>query len=178
MLSSYGLVTSRQGGGNYVVDKFAENVFEFMGFSDSLTADNYNYFFDCRLLFECGMTGQIISNVTDDDIQKLDEINQAFRKDLEKEQYVHAEINFHNAFLRLSKNPLVVELYTLVLKFMQQSAFCLLEGEAIRHEAYEAHDKIISALKARNEALCQDAVRKHLQIARDNLKHYFEDSSE
>ena len=42
-LASYGLITSRQGEGNYVADRFSESVLGFLGFSNELTVDNYKY---------------------------------------------------------------------------------------------------------------------------------------
>lgn len=174
MLTSYGLITSRQGGGNYVVDNFAENVFEFMGFSDSLNAENYEYFFACRNLFECGMTDSVIANAGQEDIRNLESINEMFLQELESEQYVHAEIKFHSEYIRLSGNPLIVELYKLVLKFVHDSASWLLSAEMIRKEAFEAHREIIEALKAKDRENCLKAVRKHLDVAKNNLKNYFE----
>ena len=173
-LASYGLITCKQGEGNFVVDKFSENVLGFMGFSNTLTADNYDYFFDCRLLFECGMAKEIIARATQKDIRLLKSINNSFRKEVTEAEYVQAEVSFHRTFLELSGNPLAVELYTLVLKFMQISASFLLSRQPIRKEAYDAHAAIIQAVSDHDCRACEEAVRNHLKISRNNLRQYFE----
>ena len=172
-LASYGLITSRQGEGNYVADRFSESVLEFMGFSNELTVENYKYFFDCRLLFERGTSESIIRNVTKEGIEELKKINQIFSSEASDETYIHAEVEFHRGFMKLSKNPLIVELYTIVLKFMQISASYLLASQSIREEAFLAHNKIIEALEQKNVEKCIKAIEKHLDIACNNLRIYF-----
>lgn len=110
-------------------------------------------------------------------MQHLESTNQVFQKEIEEEQYVRAEINFHNTYMKISGNPLIVEMYTLVLKFMQVSASVLLSENMIRQEAYEVHEEIIAALSRKDEKACEKAVKKHLKIARNNLKNYFENSA-
>lgn len=75
--------------------------------------------------------------------------------------------------MKLSKNPLIVELYTIVLKFMQISASYLLASQSIREEAFLAHNKIIEALEQKNVEKCIKAIEKHLDIACNNLRIYF-----
>lgn len=173
-LASYGLITCKQGEGNFVVDRFSENVLGFMGFSNTLTADNYDYFFDCRLLFECGMVKEIIAHATPKDIRLLNAINNSFLKELTEEGYVQAEVLFHRTFLELSRNPLAVELYTLVLKFMQISASFLLSQQPIREQAYETHTAIIQAVSEHDCESCEGAVKNHLEVSRNNLRRYFD----
>lgn len=173
-LSSYGLITSKQGEGNFVADRFSESVLEFMGFSNTLTAENYEYFFDCRLLFESGTVECIIQNAVEDSIQNLKKINQVFREDAGEEEYIQAEVEFHRCLMGISNNPLIVELYTIVLKFMQISASYLLASKGIREEAYVAHDRIIHALELKDKRECTEAIEEHLNIARNNLKNFFE----
>ena len=174
VLSSYGLIVSRQGEGNFVADKFSESVLGFMGFSHTLTRENYGYFFDCRLLFEKGMADTILQNATAEGIQKLKEINEIFNREASEEEYVQAEVDFHHGFMEMSGNPLTLELYTMILKFMHVSASYLLKREGIRKEAFTAHGKIISALEEKNGERCIQAIEEHLGVARKNLQNYFE----
>ncbi|MBS6397973.1 MAG: FadR family transcriptional regulator [Clostridiales bacterium] len=172
-LASYGLIVSKQGEGNFVADKFSENVLEFMGFSNTLTAENYNYFFDCRLLFERGMAAEILKNAEDQEIECLKEINQIFRSETTEQEYIAAEVSFHRGLMALSHNPLVVELYTIILKFMNISASYLLSSENIRREAFDAHSGIIEALECRDQEKYVGAVEGHLRISRNNLQRFF-----
>ena len=174
-LSSYGLVTCRQGEGNFVADRFSESVLGFMGFSNTLTAENYEFFFDTRLLFEKGTVEAIIENATEDKIQVLREINSTFGKVAESEEYVYAEVEFHRNIMKLCNNPLIVELYTIVLKFMQISASYLLHSENIIKEALEAHNQIIDAIEQKDKKKCERAIENHLNIARNNMKNYFKE---
>lgn len=173
-LASYGLIVSKQGEGNFVADKFSENVLEFMGFSNTLTKENYHYFFDCRTLFETGTVQHLVENVKEGDIKKLRKINQIFRTENEGEDYVQAEVDFHRSLMDLCGNPLIVELYTIVLKFMNMSASYLLVSGEIRKEAYEAHERIIQALEKKDCGASTEAIQNHLNISRSNLKAYFE----
>lgn len=178
MLSSYGLIVSKQGEGNFVADKFSESVLEFMGFSNALTPENYQYFFDCRLLFEKGMAPEIIRQVTEEDIEDLQKINQIFRQETTEQEYVQAEVDFHHGFMSLSHNPLVAELYTMILKFMHLSASYLLSSQLIREEAFTAHTRIIEALKERDQEACIAAIEAHLEVSRNNLQRYFKQQSD
>ena len=173
MLSSYGLIQSRQGGGNFVADRFAESVFGFLGFYDSLNEANYEYFFECRILMETGVIPLVFTHITPEKIEELRAVNAVFLSETKDEDFVTAEILFHSTFFAVCGNPLMVELYKMVLKFMQESATYLLGTKAIRTEAYEAHAKILDALERGEVSACEAAVREHLEVARGNLRDYF-----
>lgn len=175
MLASYGLIYSKQGDGNFIVDNSSESILAFVGFGDSLTADNYNYFFECRELFEVGVVNQIVANCTVHAVRELTEINRVFSEEASKEVYCEAEIKFHRLLMSLCQNPLVLELYSIVLKFMQTSASYLLTTQRIRTQAYEAHQKIIKALVRKDDEEFRKAVEEHLSVSRNNLKCYFEE---
>lgn len=177
VLASYGLVVCRQGEGNFVTDRFSESVLGFMGFSNTLTKDNYEYFFDCRLMFEKGVVDVIIQNVTPEGIRKLKEINEIFDQETDEDKYVQAEVDFHHGYMEMSGNPLTIELYTMILKFMYVSATYLLKQDNIRKEAFTAHGKIIAALEAKDKESCIKAIEEHLEVSRNNMQRYFADGS-
>ena len=175
MLSSYGLIYSKQGEGTFVVDKFSENILSFMGFDNNLNRGNYQYFFACRKLFEIGMVEEIIKNVTNQKTNQLTKVNQTFSKEFSNlGKYIEAEIEFHRTFVGLTQNPLVLELYSIVLKFIYTSASYLLASKDIRNETLVAHRKIIEALESKDEELCKAAVSEHLFISQSNLEHYYQ----
>ena len=173
ILSSRGLIAARQGGGNFVTDRFAETFIGCLGFSESLTAENYPYFFDCRRLFEVGTLSEILRNMTPAVLSELKAINSVFRTEVTMPEYVEAEIRFHSALIAVSGNPLITELYKIVIKFMHQSAAVLLETEPIREEAYAAHTAILHALERKDEAAAAAAVSAHLETARKNMQQYY-----
>lgn len=175
MLSSYGLIVSKQGEGNFVADHFPESVLSFLGFGSNLNRSNYRYFFQCRELFEMGLAQLVVENATSSAIGELNRINQTFAKtDLDIQRHVEAEVNFHRTLISLAQNPLALELYSIVLKFMNASASCLLTTERIREEAYDAHRKIITALVGQDVEAYKQAVWEHLQVARGNMDAYYQ----
>jgi GntR family transcriptional repressor for pyruvate dehydrogenase complex len=173
MLSSYGLLQCRQGEGNFVTDKFPESIFSFMGFGNSLSRDNFMYFFNCRRLFDLGMVDEIVQRVRPADLQELVAINKVFLEDADKQRFVEAEVNFHRKFIAIAANPLVEELYSMVLKFMQMSASYLLATRDIREEAHFAHKKILAALRHRDLEESRAAVTEHLRQSMLNMETYF-----
>ncbi|MGI6030258.1 MAG: FadR/GntR family transcriptional regulator [Eubacteriales bacterium] len=175
MLSSYGLVVTKQGEGNFVADEFPSSILSFMGFGSNLSPSNYQYFFQCRELFETGVAQLVVQNVTRETLQQLRDINQALGEPMESiQQQVDAEIAFHKTLMSIVPNPLIVELYAMVLKFMQTSASCLFAQEAIRQEAFLAHREIIGALADRDVEGYRRAMQNHLHVAQNNMKVYYE----
>ena len=178
MLSSYGLISSRQGEGNFIVDNFPGSVLSFMGFDSKLSSANYQYCMDCRELIETGVVPNVIRYTTPQDISALREINQIFKAEADRQAYVDSEIEFHRTFVSLARNPLMLELYSIVLKFVQASASYLLTAAEIRIEAYEAHKRIIRAVVDRDKEECRKAVRDHLATSGGNLGKYFQNNPE
>ena len=174
MLSSYGLTYSKQGEGTFIVDDFPQSVLAFMGFDKELNKDNFRYFFECRKMFESGMASHVVENTTDDNINNLVRINSTFRSsEYELQDYVNAEIEFHSTFMKIAGNPLVLQLYSLVVKFMYSSAAYLLSDESTRTETFLAHNRIIEMIRERNADSIHEAVNDHLVISLNNLDRFF-----
>jgi GntR family transcriptional regulator, transcriptional repressor for pyruvate dehydrogenase complex len=174
-LSIYGLIKTKPGDGNYIVDNFDKNFFSYMGVGSEITKDNYKDFFAVRRYFEEGIAQEAIYNVSNADIVTLKRINDKLNPKNESSinEAVNAEIRFHENYIELSKNALLVKLYGMIIQIFYSSASYVLQENSIKDEAYVSHKGIIDMLQKKDIEGCRDAVRYHLDISYNNLENFF-----
>ena len=72
ILAAYGVVEIRQGEGTFVIDKTAEQFFEFLGYMPST---NFESFIDLRRVIEAGNIVTIYDKLDENDLEELQRIS-------------------------------------------------------------------------------------------------------
>lgn len=119
--------------------------------------------FEMRLALEVGMADFIVNNITDKDIQELEEIvNTIVSGDTAYPWQINDEIQFHGKLYKISGNKMLLELQEMlfpIFQYVHQSGFLekdIVEGDFISHK------ELVRVLKERDADAYRIAIRKHL----------------
>lgn len=121
--------------------------------------------FEGRLLLESYIIVKYCSNLQEDDIVYLKNINNNIKKSIllnDEDYYIH-DHKFHQALISKCKNKYLLRAYDDI--YNQNSRLRYLSGKhnKIRLEAtYKEHDNIIKALKENNTKLASKMMKIHL----------------
>lgn len=119
--------------------------------------------FEMRLALEVGMADFIVNNITDADIQELEEIASTIVSgDTAYPWQIDDEIQFHGKLYKISRNRMLLELQEMlfpIFQYVHQSGFldkAIVEGDFISHK------ELVDVLKLRDADAYRTAIRKHL----------------
>lgn len=119
--------------------------------------------FEMRLALEVGMADFIVNNITDEDLDELDNIaNEIVSGDTAYPWQVEDEIKFHGKLYKVSKNRILLELQEMLIpifEYVHQSG--LLEKDIVKGE-FISHKELVDILRLRDPKAYRTAIRKHL----------------
>jgi GntR family transcriptional repressor for pyruvate dehydrogenase complex len=173
-LEVLGLLEIRKGalGGAFVTEvdteKAKEGFNNFFVFRD-LSLKNL---FDVRLILESNIAEQAASIITDDDLQRLEQIlretRDALRNDLPL-NYRGKEVSFHLIIANATQNPLLIFLLDFVEDLLLDAKEILNPGRDFSERVLEAHERIYKALVARNASQARNAIIQDIQEVQEAL---------
>jgi GntR family transcriptional regulator, transcriptional repressor for pyruvate dehydrogenase complex len=175
-LEGLGVLEVRKGvsGGPYVteigVERAKENLASYFQFKN-LTIQNL---VEVRLLLEPAIAAKVASKITDDDLEKLAELNKKCSRSLRSKipSDLHEDfLEFHRIVASVTENPILTFLLDVIKnlpvvgldagrKPTRKSAQSILEG----------HARILDALREKNPEKAQEEVTKHIH----ELEHRFD----
>ena len=171
ILNAYGVVESRQGEGTFVVNQSAQKFFEFMGFFPGRESDMP--YLELRRVVETGNVTMIYDQVDDATLDKLQGFADVMKESHSIDEYVAADIAFHNTMLSYLENPMLVQLNGMLVHMLTDllsRIFCYPEVVA---DAYKEHTQIVEALRSRDLEACVKAVKFHLDQTADSVEKLF-----
>lgn len=171
ILTAFGVVESRQGAGTYIVDKSAQNFFEFMGFFPSEEND-VNYL-ELRRVLEVGNITTIYSKIDEDELQKLDKLVAIMNQPHRIDEYVDADLSFHRTLIAHMNNPMLIQLNDMLAYLRNELLNRIFYYPEIVEDAYIEHGRIVAALRSRNLEECVAAVNYHLDKTKDSVIKLF-----
>ncbi|MBR7108104.1 MAG: FadR family transcriptional regulator [Lentisphaeria bacterium] len=167
-----GIIASKPKIGSVVVKLLPAN--PYAGYMPFIAASRHSLkeLLELRFILESGCCDSAVRNVSDNDIAKLQNLAERIKaadgdrllRDLEYQ----LDVEFHSAFLRLSRNALLESLIPLVVEFFSKN---YLQGisNPPRKEGYDEHFLMVEALKNRDSAVLRKLVASHLS-AYDSMK--------
>ncbi|MGA1862924.1 GntR family transcriptional regulator [Deferribacter thermophilus] len=111
---------------------------------------------------------QAIKHITDEDIKEMEKLNERFLLLAKKnegvvEEYLKYNVDFHNIFIRLSKNDKLIEILEGLSKNFQRIKGMLISKSERALKAYNEHLEIIKAFKSKDPNLVENKVRWHIE---------------
>lgn len=161
ILAAYGVIESRQGEGTFVVDHTARNFSEFLGFFS--TPKNDIYFLELRRVIEIGNIMLIYDKLGPQDFDKLKQLVVILHEKHSQEEYINAELQFHNYLLSFSGNPMLKQLSEMLMAMRVSLVKRIFQHDDVIESAYQAHKRILKALEMRDKEECIDAISSHLE---------------
>lgn len=173
ILEAYGVLEPTQGGGTYVTDKFAENVFDFLGFGGELDRLVLGHLLNTRCVLETGAIEQAVDTADDRQLQNLQALVDNLIKERDEAKIGLLDAQFHETMVGLSGNPILVSIYKMIYKLMTKETSEVITYPNARKIAETDHTMIVEALKARDKKKCVKQVKDHLKRTEELIDTYF-----
>jgi DNA-binding FadR family transcriptional regulator len=84
----------------------------------SSSAETVDYLRDARVFFETGLVKLAAQRASREDIERLEAAFSAMRSNLGSENFVPADMEFHNEIARISGNPIYIAVSRAILQWM------------------------------------------------------------
>ena len=168
ILNAYGIVESRQGEGTYIVNNSARNFFQFMGFFPS--AENTINYLELRRTIEVGNIVSVYDKLTNEDLEELEKLAEILHKKCPIDEYVEADKNFHQALISYTQNPMLIQINNMIAELRSNLLYQIFCYPKIVEDAYNAHRKIVQAIRSRDLLACIRAVNDHLDTTEAHAK--------
>lgn len=172
ILSAYGVVEIRQGEGTFVINRTAEQFFEFLGFMpDGSTLLN---FIEMRRVIETGNIITIYNKLTPADFKKLQGLIDRLQYSNGVNACIEADREFHQYLLTYTGNPLMSQIDKLIYKMRSELLLMIMCHKEAVDDARTAHQKILEALMAQDEARCIECVGEHMDTTANHIHNILE----
>lgn len=166
VLKVYGVVEIRQGGGTFVTDNVAENMFNFLWFISGSTEENFTDFI--RTL-EIGAVICNLDKYTEEDYAKLQLLIDKMDPANDLEVLVDADREFHHRLTCLGANPLEEQIDRLLYQIRIDTLYKTLCHDEDAEITHDAHQRILDAIKSKDIDACIKAILAHLDTANINI---------
>ena len=163
IMGSMGIVESRQGSGNYLSNKISHNISATINFMLLLEQSNFTEINQMRRAIALECFRHIFVKCTQRDIRLLSKIVEKMETDTRKSRY---DKLFHDIFLRVSKNKLMISVMQAlsdVCKDLIDNLFTMANPETKR-EIIDVHKEILQCIINRDEQAGFMAVNHHYDL--------------
>jgi GntR family transcriptional repressor for pyruvate dehydrogenase complex len=175
MLSSLGLVETRQGGGTFVRSYAGEVLFSPLLPMLALQKTDILHVLEYRQIVERGCAALAVQRAGPEEVAELERALGVMRASTEDlEAFARADLEFHLALSRASKNPVVVKVNTVIRDILGASMEEIVHMLGTRDGLYYHHE-ILEALKARDGAKAAALMEEHVNRTVNRLKEKWGD---
>lgn len=161
-LASIGLVEARHGEGTFVKQVEADSYMNELLPLMVLNRENILELIKYREIIEVGAIALAVERADDADIRALEENlrqHEKFRNTVE--QAAQTDLEFHLLIAKASKNPFVIKANSLIKDVFHAVMVQIVEAMGTEHGLFY-HQKILTALKARDAKSAISLMREHL----------------
>jgi GntR family transcriptional regulator, sialic acid-inducible nan operon repressor len=128
------------------------------------------YLQDARALFEIGLARHAAVHAQDEDIAGLRmALADNERAIGNQSEFERTDVAFHFAIATIARNPIFNSLYEAMADWLLKQRRVSSRVQATAREAFEAHNKIFTAIAAHDPLAAMDAMQQHL----DAVQHYY-----
>ena len=163
IMSSMGLVESRQGSGNYLSNKISRNISATVDFMLLLEQSNYLEINQIRRAIALECFRNIFHKCTPRDIRLLKKVVEKMHQ---KHRQGHYDKLFHNIILRISNNKLMISIMnalSVICEDLIDNLFKLSNQETLK-KIVNSHKQIIESIVNRDELAGYTAVNEQYDL--------------
>ncbi|MFW6180447.1 MAG: FadR/GntR family transcriptional regulator [Spirochaetota bacterium] len=163
VLSASGIVEVRRGDGTYISRSDRDVAFEPLLFSLIVSKENMRQLVELRELLEVAIVKLVLANADEDDLARIEEAVARLEGLLDRgvsgpERLAEADVAFHKALGRATRNRMVERIYSFVMDFFAPSIETTHRKQRKGTLAREQHRRIFNALRDRDLARAVKAV--------------------
>ena len=164
VLELTGMVIPRHGDGNVVADVSTETlvapIAKLLLRKRKLVAE----LLDVRKMLEPALAARAAIHATADQIARLESIlRRQHEKSLRGQPAVEEDSEFHYAIALAAKNSVVLKLLDVLMDLLRETRARSLQVEGRRERSLAGHRRVLEAIKRRDAAAAEHAVRQHLE---------------
>ncbi|MCU0245013.1 MAG: FadR family transcriptional regulator [Bryobacter sp.] len=164
-LEIMGVLTQRVGDGTYLAgnaDAILQEPFELLMLIDAITLDDL---LETRLIVEPELAARAAGRATLDDLRKMNQTLEAYRRGTDHAILVEADLAFHRAIFEAARNPICTRLFSLIHRAMASSI--LLTSRMVDWDhTLQFHRPIFAAIERRRPDEARAAMIAHLSDAK------------
>lgn len=170
-LETQGLIVSKTGMGNFVVDLPIESLVAPLARMLIEEKNALADVFELRKLIEPHIASLAAQRATARDIERMKRILGKQREQVERgETGVEADSELHFAIAQASQNRAIKQLVSGLLDMLSRSREESLQTDTRRHASIDSHRAIVAAIEKHDQAKARDAMRYHIeQVAKSVL---------
>ena len=163
-LSILGVIKSRQGGGAFISELDGEALLGPIRFFLELEDLNIRELYDARSLIEGDVARRAARNMTDDELEALEDMLDAQSQTLsDPKQFRLADFRFHQAIWDGCRNPFLKRigesLNAIGLEVRRRAS----ENPKVLEQSLKDHRRLLDALKARDPQAAAEAAEEHMK---------------
>jgi GntR family transcriptional repressor for pyruvate dehydrogenase complex len=170
MLATLGLVETRQGGGTFVRPYSGEVLLSPLLPMLALQRTDLLHVLEYRQIVERGCVALAVRRAGPPEVAELERACAAMRASTgDLEAFARADLEFHLALSRASKNPVVVKVTSVIRDILSASMEEIVHALGTQDGLY-FHHEILQAVKARDAAKGAALMEEHVNRTIDRLK--------
>jgi len=163
MLASLGLLETRQGGGTYVLEHGGELFLHPLLPMLALDAPDILHVLEYRKIVEKGIVALVVERAGEAEIGELERAFDAMvRSKDDARAFAEADLNFHLALAKASRNPVVTKVNAVITDVLRVSMYGIVDTLGARDGLYY-HRRILEAIKARNGPRAESLMEEHVE---------------
>ena len=172
-LALLGVVDIRQGSGMRISQLKPEDLLGPLSFFILLDKSNLLSLFEARIFIEGGLTALAAERATAEEVAVLGElVERATRSIDEPEEFLEADVQFHQVIAKASGNPLLQRIGDSLRVLGRASREITVNLPRVRQQSHFDHIEILQCVQRRDGEAAGRAMRTHLEHVRDAyLKH-------
>lgn len=179
VLKSLGIITSKQGGGNYVTEVDSDFII------DNIMIENEDYqeikhLFELRIILESEAAYLAAERRTQEDVENLQEALHNLRDALlltRERSSQEEDFHFHKIMIRATHNPVMIKvLEDLSEAYMKTLSVTLKQNIGLMYKrqlVYKEHEDIFEAIKDGKAELAKVQCKIHLENVQKKINYLF-----
>lgn len=170
-LEVIGLIECRQGSGNYIKDDFENLFLEPLSIIFMLEKGSPLDIYELREVLELSTIMLSAARISDEDLEKLKNIKDEFRKTDQEKNSAVIDKDFHYTIVRAADNPLITNLLNIISDLMDEfitySRKNILECEENREKLLTLHERIYEAIAEKDGYKAYKVMKEHFDLIKE-----------
>jgi GntR family transcriptional repressor for pyruvate dehydrogenase complex len=176
ILDAFGIVSVRRGNGTYISESIENALIDPFLLTLMMSRRDITELIEFREMLEVQVVTMAVRKASKEDIAELGHIvtgmESLIGSESDKDKLVEADIRFHNALSRATRNTYVSRLYTYIMNFFQFYIAKTYENENNIQSACAFHSAIYQAVRDRDPARAVEATRQSIEDWAEKFKNF------
>lgn len=173
-LALMGVVDVRVGNGTYVRTGANEVLSTTRSLHDVLMRGNALKILQARQIVEIGALDAVVVNATLGDIREIEQALTGLKAAGGNfHQIIHCDLEFHSAIIRATKNEILVEMYRILRKYLQETTMEISQIPGVLDRSKHLHEALVEAIKRRDLAKARKVMKSLLQTLERLVSTHF-----